>query len=100
MLKFWLVVSQGKFCLYEKTVKKKSLQRFVSLHYFRGTNHSISKFLNDFDRFVVVANALTDDSTLVGSKNGIYCCTLKTVSIVLAVLGCNARSRLVITNFC
>ena len=88
MLKLWLVVSQGKFCLYERAVKKKSLQGFVSLHYFRGTNHSISKFLNNFDRFLVVVTALTDDSTLVDSKNGIYCCALKTVSSVLAVLGC------------
>lgn len=100
MLKFWLVVSQGKFWLYEKAVKKKCLQGFVSLHYFRGSDHSISNFLDNFDRFLVVATALTDDNTLVDSKNGIYCCALKTVSCVLAVPGCYVRSQLSITNFC
>jgi hypothetical protein len=70
MLKFWLVVSQGKFCLNGKAVRKKCLQGFVSLRYFNGTNHSINKFLNNFDRFLVVAAALTvGDSTLVDSKN-------------------------------
>ena len=73
MLKFWLVVSRGKFCLCEKAVRKKCLQGFVSLDYFRGTNRSISKFLNNSGRFLVVAAALIDDdSTLVDSKNGIY----------------------------
>ena len=87
--------------MYEKAVRKKCLQGFVSLDYFRGTNRSISTFLKNFDRFLVVATAFTDDdSTSVDSKNGIYCCALKRVSSVLAVLGCNVRSRLLITNVC
>ena len=90
MLKFWLVVSQGKFCLYEKALGKKCLQDFISLHYFRGNNHSISEFLNNLDHFPVVSTAVTDDdSTFVDSKNGTYCCALKTANSVLTVLGCN-----------
>ena len=85
----------------EKAVRKKCLLGFVSLDYFRGTNRTISKFLNNFYRFLVVATAFTDDdNTLVDAKNGIYCCALKTVGSVLAFLGCNVRSRLVITNVC
>jgi hypothetical protein len=97
MLKFWLVVSQGKFWLYMYTIFRINYGAIV-----------ICQSSCDYKKTIKIVQELTDGvvspTKIIGDKalqtflfhsllkNGIYCCALRTVSSVLAVRGCNDLS--------